>query len=581
MKIFKLVLLFLFFNFFIFSQIETLKELDEEEKKPEINLEDLEKNEYTLKGEEFYATGKYNEALIELKKAIEEGEIRGEPEFFIGSILEARRKYSESIQYFSLAVLKPLDKEYKTAALWKLILYYHKFENYVKILEYIKIFNEEDIIHPQIEKLKEEAEAKITPEKRMARDYAVEGAAIEKEIFSEKQNNTASQFWIINQEKLKDVIYRYEQAVKYDETYHRLYWKIGFYYEKLNLFESAEETYKKIVEMRPAAKAYYKLGVLNKKNGNFEEAFDMLNTAEAKNKNKNNRFDYFLYINIAQVSYALSKNEISAEYALKAYENDFYKKTAKKSYLPQIIFCFASDKSDEKYLIKKISKELDKNCAKPVAFWDKIITEPKEKILYKFKMAELFRHKYIENKNMQNKDIAANIYKAIFLKEKIKENNNDINNEINVDSGKMPSVFIFLPAWLTGNLTDVAVFLYKHKYYDILYALLTNYYLPDELDVYNEWYAVSSFHVQDYDKTIEYAQKIEYRGIEIEKKLLTSFSKLNQWFSINDEILRYIEQNPQNTVDIILFLMKDESFEGFRDSENYKKIILAYPVQTE
>ena len=74
------------------------------------------KSDLTKKGEQAYAKANYDTALKIFKKSIQQGDMTGFPRFFIGIILETKRKYRESIKYYIEAVELPLEKQYQKAA---------------------------------------------------------------------------------------------------------------------------------------------------------------------------------------------------------------------------------------------------------------------------------------------------------------------------------------------------------------------------------------------------------------------------------------------------------------------------------
>ena len=74
------------------------------------------KSKEVLLGEKAFSRGAHDTAKKHFEQAIENGDESGDPRFYIGLILEARRQYAESIPYFRAAAERPMQKKFRKAA---------------------------------------------------------------------------------------------------------------------------------------------------------------------------------------------------------------------------------------------------------------------------------------------------------------------------------------------------------------------------------------------------------------------------------------------------------------------------------
>jgi tetratricopeptide (TPR) repeat protein len=305
----------------------------------------------TVEAEKFFSQGKYDEALDLFRETIEKGEQRGEPHFYIGSIFEIRRKYTESIPYFEEAVKRELPREFREAALWKLILLHRKEENYSEVLMYIDLLEEMKVSHSNLVKYREEAEISLSPEKIEARVLFKEGKRV---ISDWEKENPEENFWSSPEsvEQRGDVLSKFEKAASMDNKLLYLYWEIVSIYEKSGDLENTARIYDIIIETSHSDEAYYKAGVLFKKRGNYQKSRQYFMGALENLKKENLKF--FILINLSQTLYAVREFHEGLKFAEEAIA---VREDTSDIFSPQkLMYCLHLARIDHR-------DKLEKNCS--------------------------------------------------------------------------------------------------------------------------------------------------------------------------------------------------------------------------
>lgn len=241
------------------------------------SYEAIKKHELTVKGEAEYAQGNYNDAIELFEAAMEAGEIRGEPYFYIGSIWELRRDYDKALGFFEMAIELELQEEFLEAALWKLVVLQRNKREYGAVLEHLDALEELGIKHPNLDKFREEAMLKMDPDKTRARELLAEAKRLKSSWEEERPHHD---FWDYrrNGEVLDEYFLLHKKAIYLDEELFTLNWTLAAYYEKAGQWGKASLIYRKIenkinqttpVDKDNLSLVYYKIGVTEKKEGHF------------------------------------------------------------------------------------------------------------------------------------------------------------------------------------------------------------------------------------------------------------------------------------------------------------------------
>ena len=159
-----------------FLNTKILFALDKSTPLSQSNLLEVAQNEY--------AKANYDKSLQLFQNIIDAGNAPGEAYFFAGLILESKRDFSKSIHFFIDAIQLSLKKEYYTAALWKIILYFQKIGDYTSVLTYANILKNKIPENEKLTEILKEAEIKASPAKKEAKNLVSEATKLETQILS-------------------------------------------------------------------------------------------------------------------------------------------------------------------------------------------------------------------------------------------------------------------------------------------------------------------------------------------------------------------------------------------------------------
>ncbi len=558
-----------------------------------LSKEKFDKSDLTEFAKKEYARAYHSSALKLFKQSIKEGDKTGTPRFFIGLILEAKRKYNESILYYIEAVDRPLKKEYKKAALWKLILYFQKIDNYAGVLEYSAILKKIIGRNKGLEKIIFEADMNVTPLHIEARQKIKKAINLEKKYLVDKKK---IMFWKKHVIAIEETARIYEDIAKIHKKYQYFGWKAASYYENLDFFDDAIRVYQWIIEKKNNLKANYKIGVILRKQKKYEDAEKyLMNVINAKNIDK--KLKYYAYINMTQVHYGMQSFIQAEKDAKSSLSKVFFKERKKRqSHILYLIKCNSSLQIDQM-----------------TAYTEEI------KILNTFKKNFYFCYSYIKRKNFfqRNKDyriitlsnlirgkwfhlislttplhkqkynnLAMKYYKDSFLYRLPEDTELEKEKNVANDDKELEGVTIYEEEihsnfqkmkrkdWCLGELKQVVSFIFSEGNFQELEKLLLNY--ETKLKIYQDysmWLSSFYFLKKNYEKASDIYQNIEPRSLEIEKKLLLSYIKLQRWDDFKLELKNYLYSFINLKEEIIQFLNSESSFSELRKKNNFSALL--------
>lgn len=516
------------------------------------------KHKYTYMGENAYAKGNYDYAFTLFQKAIDAGEIRGEPWFFMGSIKDANREYASSIPYFEKAVTRPLKRDYKIAALWKIVLYYKSVHQHEKTIEYAKQLNNIGIYHSSLKKIIENAQKNINPDIARSREY------LEKAIEEDKKIKDID---IIDFSKFKSeieyIINNYHKAIELNPNYFSYSWRIGYYQEKLERWNDAYKTYKEISMKSDSLRVQYKLGVIQKHRKNFIQSLEHLRRVVLESKEDQKRLKYYAHLNLAQAYFANGNNESAKIHSATSIKLSEYKVSQQnKSKIDKITYCLASlnlviEKKRDK--IPSLCKNLTKKN------FDNYLTE--ESSLVDLIEAKIIQIKMLSELNYKKKEKyeekISNIYnRSLFTRI---TDGNKISHK-NHFTGEF-----FLNQWAYRELKFPSNLFYKHKNYKSMVLLIESYPMSEKF-ITLEQKIHAYFHLKNDEKVLSlYQNDLSYAAFQ---KAMISSGRLKNYSKISTLIQNRIakSENPEKTKSNIKTFLKNPIFNDYRKSEEYNNI---------
>lgn len=503
----------------------------------------------TVEGEKLYSQGKYDDALEMLKEAIKKGETRGEPQYYIGSIHESRHQYEESIPYFQEAIRHELQPEFREATLWKLIILLRKHQNFAEMIGYIDMLEDLGINHENLKKFREEAQENLSPEKIKARLLIKEAKKITSDWESE---NPERDFWSAegNEKERITSLEKYTEAVSLDEDLFNMYWDIAGYYEKMSSFSKAVEIYEKIINKNKDPQAYFKTGVIYRKNGEYEKARDYLLNA-LKELKENSNIKYYLLVNLSQALYALADFENGIRYSLEAKEN----RRDNDIVYDTVVHCLHLSG-------KKEVSEIKKKCLSVIGKTELQKKDIRFTTLYHYMMGEVYGvlsetssqdHESkvrISVENYSKALIPPGLRSAPLKGLKVKdspENYEDVT-------------WAALPMWGLVRL-DHAVSYLKYAQADKeLYQTLLVYkkYLKEKNQgIYFENLGSAAYRLGLFNESISAYKQISERNFEQETVLLKGYLQSALWNQFQDEVNAYLLNHPDSHAEMTGFLTSE------------------------
>lgn len=261
------------------------------------------KSKEVLLGEKAYSRGSHDAAKKYFEQAIENGDETGDPRFYIGLILEARRQYAESIPYYRAAAERPMHKKFKKAAYWKIVILCRQAKLYGEALRAVERLEEMGEKSETFDKVRYEAENYQGRREYKGYDNIRKATALEKEFNERIANGDKPEDAV---ELIERIIASYRQAIAQDERWKDYRWKIAKYYEKLKRNREAGEAYRQIWEDGGDAGAAYKLGYFARRSGDYRGALKYFAAALEK-EIEDPQLKFYLRYNAAQANYGLGK----------------------------------------------------------------------------------------------------------------------------------------------------------------------------------------------------------------------------------------------------------------------------------
>ena len=563
-----------------------------------INTSDIEsknkikRSRLTKLAEKEYAKARYDKALKLFQKSIEKGDETGAPPFFIGLILETRREYRESIPYYIEAVSRPLKKQYKKAALWKIVLYFRQTGSYAQLLEYSEVL--QNLVGPnkRLEEIIENAELNATPVHREARRIFKEVNDLEAGFLPDKKQPS---FWQDHAYQIENAARLYEYLSGLHERYQNFAWKAANYYENLEIFNDAVRVYRWIASIANSQKANYKIGVLLKKQKKYTDAEGYLvNVIHSDEANK--ILKYYAYISLAQSHYGAHNFTKAKEGAENALARSF--KKIQKPHQRNILYLLKCNTSLQIPEITKSSE--DKKVLHDLSRMFKpcysFIT--KKKFFHKSKdhnmitLSNLVRGKWFhllsltsENKSKEYSELAFQYYITSFadnevIEEPIKEEEQEILDDersgiIIYEEPIRPKKKRFKRSdWCLGELNTMVSLLFTSQKHEALKQFLLEYEEKLKGDPnYPIWLADSFFYTEDYAQAYQAYQKLPNRSFEFEKKLLLSYAHLQKWEDLKSEFKKYIYTSMESKEKMVSFLNSQAEFLKLREEKGFSDFL--------
>lgn len=274
------------------------------------------KSSYTSLGEDAYSRASYDKALEYFELAIENGDTSGLPYFYSGAIHDMRKNYARSAVYYEQAVNRSLNSKYRKVALWKLVVYYDSIHNYEAALPHVDSLEKMGVRHKTLEQVRERAEIAMTPEKKEARELIAQAKEEEK--------------MMAGREDYLQIAKLYRKAGTLDPDLKGAKERAALFFERAEVSDTAEEIYLELWESEEHPRHAYKLGMLERKKGNYSLSLDYLGKALEKSEEK--KLEYYIRVNAAQSHFALRNYESAYSHAVAAEKisakEDFSSRTA-------------------------------------------------------------------------------------------------------------------------------------------------------------------------------------------------------------------------------------------------------------
>lgn len=518
------------------------------------------KNQYTHIGESAYAKGNYDYAFSQFQKAINAGETRGEPWFFMGSIKDANREYSASIPYFEKAVERPLKRDYKIAALWKIVLFYKNIQHHEKTIEYARRLNKSGVYHSSLTRIIENAKNNLNPNIAKSREY------LDKAISEDKKLKNID---IIDYSKYKDeilyLISNYQRAIDLNPGYASYLWRVGYYQEKLEKWDQAFATYQKLAAKSDSLKVQYKLGVIEKHRNNFNQSLYHLRRVVLESNEKQKRLKYYAHLNLAQSYFAVGNNNSAKIHSYSSIKlSDFKVKNNNKSRMEEITYCLAA----MNILIEKKKGKTPALCKKLLSIkHSDYLSE--ELVLINLIQAKQIRMNILASKNYDQKQkyetILSQKYMGALFTYETKEEKISPNAHFTGE--------FFLNQWAYRELKHPIYFFYHKKKYKTLILLSDSY--PKANSFLNKEKKIHAYYqLKNFEKVLSlYEIKMSYPSFQ--KALLASVKMGNNIYAkriINHRI--QVSQTPEQLKYKINKFLQNSIFDDFRDSKEYKDLNL-------
>lgn len=511
------------------------------------------KSKHVILGEQAFSRGSYDSAVKHFKDAIAAGDETGEPRFYIGLIFDNKRKYAESIPWFAAAADRKMNRKYKKAALWKLVIYYQKVRDYGNALRYASRLEDMGEKSSSFNRLRDEAGSYSGPGSDPEANALLKRAReLEESVAEEKRDQ---KHYAEHKDTYLKIIDLYRKVAARDPNYTSFLWKSALYLEKLGERDKAEEIYRTLYAEKNEAKSAYKLGVLLKRKADYAQSLVYLARALELNE-EDDMLRYYTRTNAAQSNYALRKFDRSGKHAADALEmrKNFEKKPNGLQAL-QLTYCLSviSEKLSQANTEIVFPERYNKICKK-------YESKPEYESEFAQKLSMLYRVKSLWQK--QNRKAAA----AVIANEILKFSSTSINTENDEEEGgQLP-----LTGFTRSDAGLLAEMLYRTSRHTELYYFTVKFDkdLQSEKS-YDIWRGVSSFALGKFEEAVVFLEKIENRSVSHQLLLHSSFAKLKEWDKYKLECIKYVEKNESNREKILTQLKTSQLFDEFRTRPDY------------
>ena len=523
-----------------------------------------EKNTHTDRGEKSFAAANYADAMKHFKNAIKAGENRGEPYFFIGTILENRRNYSKSIPFFMQSVKRYMKDEYKKAALWKLVLYFNKVKDYSNVIKYVQKLNKAGVYYKQLKKIKAEARSWLTPARKEAREIIakVNQLAIEIDLTNNESKPAGNSYWFSNKEKIEKIVNSYYRAATVDQAFAGNLLRAARLSEKIKDYQVSERIYRKLTSSNQNGLLLYKLAVSQKKLGNFQSAISNFKKALEKLKasNKQLLIKFYIYTSLAQCNYALEQLKNARIYALKALEIQKKSKNLKTKQIPRLLYCNSQFSLNSQEFREAVPRIIEKNCLVLLHKNYKSLIRAKE-----IKFFWLFQSKlaYFDSKTNQEtiQPEKMRYFALAYLAPEVLHSNE-------IDQDQSPA----LPNWALVEKKYANQIIEASGQCKLMIAFSDN-------DTAQITESLRSKAIQchlkneDHEKVEIILMSQKSRRYEEEKQLILVRAKLKKYAAIQKQVLTLIEAKPSMKEALLSYIKAKTELIRFRDSDDYKILL--------
>ncbi len=507
------------------------------------------KHQYTYMGEDAFSHGNYDTAFSYFQKAIDAGETQGEPWFFMGSIKDAKREYAASIPYFERAVTRTLKRDYKVAALWKIVLYYRNAGNAEKALEYAYLMQKNGIDNSTVRNIIDSANASITPETKKSREYLKKASEED-----ERLSVTDGVDYLKYKPEVADIIRNYQSAIELNSSYFPYYWRIAFLYEKLEDWESAYKIYLKIHQHGESFKTNYKLGIIEKRRNHYPQSLEYLRAVINNAPKDQKQMRYYSHLNISQVYYGSGNIQSAKTHAHAAMElKEFRVNPEEKTRIAEITYCLAAV---SEVLSSKEPLEIPPLCKK-LTLSQKENIPPEEIIAIQFIEAKMTHHDVVKEKKAEVKKNLEKKVALLYQKSLFGEN---------PDSSQPTVLSVFLNEWLAWDLRFPINFFYRQKKYDMVLKIAQTYSGSEKVLKPDDMIQIH-FRLDNHRKVMEiYEDSMRFPSFQ---KAALSAAKVGD-FSYLEKIIRTrIKASPDKEAQ----KEKIETFMKNPEFDNYKKFL--------
>ncbi|MCS6984130.1 MAG: tetratricopeptide repeat protein [Leptospiraceae bacterium] len=487
----------------------------------------MKKSPYLDEGEKAYARGAYDKALEAFERAIEEGDETGRAYFFTGQILEARKKYREAISYYAQAVDKSLEKNYKITTLWKLVLLNKEFGNYEDALRYLDRLVSAGVKHENLEKLRQEMELLLSPQKKEALSLMQEIETREKELAPFRKS---PHFYRDFREELLHIAQLAERVFNLDSSQGAVLSKAALYYERTGHVEEALKLYHRLTFVKgESARAWYKIGTLERKKGAFGEALVAFEKVVFDSKDKSSHMQYYLHLQKSQCYYALGKYDMALKESLIAH------RMKPKESFAELFSCLIS---------KKIHPPSDFLCTakKPGAASDTL-----EKTIY-------YLYVFEEAKSEGDREKGGQALRQAFLGQEFGRTEEEV-----------------FPRYLEQDLHTAFDFFWLTKDYLALTQLYERYSFALENEVFVKRIALAYAEIQKYERVYELLKKHPFRWRNWESLWEKTLLELGYFAELKNHLWETYAGEEKKA--ILEQKLEEERFAKFRESSEGRELL--------